>query len=991
MTGISQEVSPAEVLPLLARNVSLLGYERDRPTEFLVLIDRYVKLARELQSLAGADGTIRVAGCDDATQLIQILGYRFQEGCGPNGAFLVTENPRRAFITIDSGFPLTALEEALQKGTPFTYAFPATKVPVLFSEKTWIALSTGKNGDRTDILDVLLHDRGVDRLYSALAGNDQQTRIALARSPGLRKLLPFAPLLDFYGTRIRIRSGQVSVPAGASAEQAWKELVGASPSSSGEFVTHLFAKDHGWLAAYFDALSRIDPTQQTHFTEGNRLRSLYDAYRSAPRDSSITDAAAGVFPRNAGLIVLFTRLQWQAGGEPQIPGKLQIWKEILTSKSKLNGIREWTTSSHSWDNPEKLLEALVASSAVEATADPMQIYLILNAIDSGRPPGNRLSDGTVRMLAGRFSEFSDWYPIFAEFPALDDASIALFVEAAQRVDKVSNPTLRSNALGAFQADIGLWQIFARQGQIPGDVLNRSWQSAVQPFSVISSSVQLFDAARSSLQSTLLAAAGSEQGYQNQVVDLLAGPPQNSQDGQRVHQELARRIRAVMDDQRLVSLDTLFGLYDGLDQMAHGEAVGDSLLPLAADLHEFEMPRPVFTGTEKAAWAPIVYTARHAELQVRTDLTKIIRSSGSPAQLEDARGLLTPFLRDTLVGLNYAYYEPPGAQVLHNNPLFVRSHDFSASSVQGIEHVWGSPELIGIGVTAGGGAYLLGSLADLPYALASMEQDFIAPEKVQALIWREVVPELLVVAVMPRWWAVGQDEMHAAALYQRFGEELLIASASNPQLREEVLGILSDRLTPVRLEQTEVALRNPESAAALVPQMLPTDTFFLAAEFRSRFPGEATLWGNAGRDLQGLIQKNSSRVSPERLSKDFGTPHPAMAQSNANTMLDTGILPVSGAFDGRLFGESWESSNLYWARLADEMGYSPVMLNVLVPDLTRHMVANIFATDMDDWHALLRAMEETGDQFRQGKISLHAPAMTGQIDSFPIAVAANRNH
>jgi hypothetical protein len=74
-------------------------------------------------------------------------------------------------------------------------------------------------------------------------------------------------------------------------------------------------------------------------------------------------------------------------------------------------------------------------------------------------------------------------------------------------------------------------------------------------------------------------------------------------------------------------------------------------------------------------------------------------------------------------LNYAYYEPPGAQVLHNNPLFVRSHDFSASSVQGIEHVWGSPTLVGIGVTAGGGAYLLGSLADLPYALASMEAGF----------------------------------------------------------------------------------------------------------------------------------------------------------------------------------------------------------------------------------------------------------------------------
>ena len=989
MAGISQEVSPADVLPLLARNVSLSGYEHDRPTEFLLLIDRYVQIARELQSLAGADGTIRVAGCDDATRLIQVLGYRFEQGCGPNGASLVTANAERAFLTIDSGFPLTALEEALQKGTPFTFAFPATKVPVLLSEKTWIALSPGNKRDPTDILDLLLHDRDVDRLYSALARNDLQTRIALARSPGLRQLLPFAPLLDFYGTRICIRSGQVSLPAGASAERAWQELVGASPKSPGEFVTHLLAKDHGWLAAFFDALSRIRPTQQAHFNEGYRLRRLYDAYRSAPRESSTTDAAAGVFPRNAGLMLLFTRLQWQAGGEPQIPGNLQIWKEILTSKSKLNGSRGWATSSRSWESPEKLLEALVASSAVEGAADPMRIYLILSAIDSGRPPGNRLSDGAVRMLAGRFSEFNDWYPIFAEFPALDDASIARFVEAAERIDKISNPTLRSNALGAFQADIGLWQIFARQGQIPGHALNQSWQSAVQPFSAISSSIQLFDAARSSLQSTLLAAAGSEHVSQNQVVDLLAGPPQNSEDGRRVHQELARRIRAVMDDQRLVSLDTLFGLYDGLDQMAHGEAVGDSLLPLAADLHEFEMPRPVFTGREKAYWAPTVYTSRHAELQVRTDLAKVISSPASPAQLEDARGRLTPFLRDTLVGLNYAYYEPPGAQVLHNNPLFVRSHDFSASSVQGVEHVWDSPELIGIGVTAGGGAYLLGSLADLPYALASMEQDFIAPEKVQALVWREVVPELLVVAVMPRWWAVGHNEMHAAALYQRFGEEILIASASNLQLRERVLGILSDRLTPARLEQTEVALRHPESAAALVPQMLlKADTFFLAAEFRSKFPAEATLWGNAGRDLQDLIQKDPSHASLERLSKDFGTPHPAMAQSNTNTLLDTGIFPVSGAFDDRLFAESWESSNLYWARLADEMGYSPVMLNVLVPDLTRHMVANIFATDLDDWPALLRAMQETGDQFRQGKITLHAAAMTGQIDSFPIAAAAN---
>src|SRR6202034_4742721 len=110
-------------------------------------------------------------------------------------------------------------------------------------------------------------------------------------------------------------------------------------------------------------------------------------------------------------------------------------------------------------------------------------------------------------------------------------------------------------------------------------------------------------------------------------------------------------------------------------------------------------------------------------QVRTDLTKVISSPVSPAQLEDARGRLTPFLRDTLVGLNYAYYEPPGAQILHNNPLFVRSHDFTEISVIGTEQFWQTPMLLGVGSPAGGGAYLMGSLTDLSYAPPYTEEHF----------------------------------------------------------------------------------------------------------------------------------------------------------------------------------------------------------------------------------------------------------------------------
>ncbi|HEX7958427.1 MAG TPA: hypothetical protein VF493_00820, partial [Terriglobales bacterium] len=71
---------------------------------------------------------------------------------------------------------------------------------------------------------------------------------------------------------------------------------------------------------------------------------------------------------------------------------------------------------------------------------------------------------------------------------------------------------------------------------------------------------------------------------------------------------------------------------------------------------------------------------------------------------------------------------------------------------------------------------------------------------------------------------------------------------------------------------------------------------------------------------------------------------------------------------RFLAESWDSNNLYWARLADEKGLSPVMLNKIVPELTHRMVEKIFATDLEDWPALLRAERETGEEFRQGRIA-----------------------
>ena len=150
--------------------------------------------------------------------------------------------------------------------------------------------------------------------------------------------------------------------------------------------------------------------------------------------------------------------------------------------------------------------------------------------------------------------------------------------------------------------------------------------------------------------------------------------------------------------------------------------------------------------------------------------------------------------------------------------------------------------------------------------------------------------------------------------------------------------------------------------------MPGETFYLAAEFRKKFPEQGNSWGKASEELESLCSRYPEEVSWKRLSEDFGVPHPALAQSYSRELLNVKPVPAFMGYSSRLLAESWDSNNLYWARLADELGYPPVMLNRLVPELTYRMVEKIFATDFEDWPAMLRAMRETGEEFRQGKIT-----------------------
>ena len=135
--------------------------------------------------------------------------------------------------------------------------------------------------------------------------------------------------------------------------------MGASPRSPADFISRLLTKDSGWLASYFDTLSRVDPTQQAYFTAPRRLQRFYDALRG--RDITPIPTKHSFRP-DPGLFLLEARLQIDPNGQPHIPGNIDVWKDVLRRKTDSKLIREWAEKAGGWNNPEQVVEGMIGVS-----------------------------------------------------------------------------------------------------------------------------------------------------------------------------------------------------------------------------------------------------------------------------------------------------------------------------------------------------------------------------------------------------------------------------------------------------------------------------------------------------------------------------------------------------------------------------------------------------------------------------------------------------
>ncbi len=958
MAAISADSLPEDVLPALARNIVTNGYQASHSndaleqTEYLKLVHRYLTQARELDKLAGEQKVIKIESCESATvgDLLRILGFRMRGGCGSE-VVLETVNAARAFLTTDSGFPLNDLEQALRTNRPFTYDFHATATPVLFGPEYW--MGSAKDKDPSGFIDTFISDPSLCRLYLGLSKLDRETADGLKASITFSRLKVFAHVLDFFGGMFEIRGGKAMVPGGQKSAAAWAELAGASPDKGAEFFDKLVTKDDGWLASLYDALARIHGPVQDYLTDPSRMKRFYTAVRGR---ITTPGPARPVFRSNTDMMLLTTRLRIEPNGKAHIPGSLEVWKNLFVNHPQGKYDGKLTRLATTWKEPDDVLEALFALCRKAVENEPLKIFMAITDLDRNRE--KPLSPETVDRLARDYRNYGGQYAIFAESGSVSDQSIGQFLDTAEAITKIRDPLFRSDVAGTFQALVSLWQIFVRQGTIAADKADAAFSTIASSFGQLKNERDLFDSGRNGVKA-LLAAAPARTGAtaaqpQEHIIALLAGA--SAGEDPDVRGQMESDIARIMDAQRIVPLDSLFQIADHLDAVAKGEKLNTAMIgKLSSRLAEIQLPRSALTANEKNAMGFGYWTDKHIEAERKLNLRSVIEKAGGDAEkVKDVRGQLAPLLRDALLAFNYAHYAPPGAQILYTNPTFVRSHDFLG--MQGTSHTWRATETYGTGWPSNAGGRLVGSLSTLPYALAEAEQNFLIPAQTQALIWGDLVPQMILSAKIPRWWNVSPQQVHLVGLHMRYGRELLAQAALDPAVKQQVIDTLWLYAAPARTSTVARLLEQGDVKGA-ADHVTPSELFSVARDLAAKNAADGSCV------LAEIKQLHEGGVTYDGISRAFGTPKPTLANSYGPELLGLRTFPALMGYSSRIMAESWESNTLYWAALADEMHIAPAWLNVRIPEWTQKLVEQIFASHLEDWPALLKSLRSVGDDVR----------------------------
>ena len=272
--------------------------------------------------------------------------------------------------------------------------------------------------------------------------------------------------------------------------------------------------------------------------------------------------------------------------------------------------------------------------------------------------------------------------------------------------------------------------------------------------------------------------------------------------------MIQELISLFEAQKLVQVDLIFDLANHLDAVgADKEKLNTALVNrLATRLGEVRLPYEGLSSVEKSSISLSDIgrsgTSRRSAGFNSAPISR--RRSADAEKLRDRQGPLAQILRDTLVGYNYIHYAPPGAQILRTNsvirprPRFRRYARIAPNLAAdgGVRHRLAVERRRPSGRIAERAALCPGgSRAELP-----------DPQREQALIWVDLVPQMILNAKIPRWWNVTPAQMHWVAMHVRYGETAVAEAALNPARRKLVLQHLDHQAPPTRVKRLSTCSR-----------------------------------------------------------------------------------------------------------------------------------------------------------------------------------------
>src|SRR4029078_3384542 len=140
-----------------------------------------------------------------------------------------------------------------------------------------------------------------------------------------------------------------------------------------------------------------------------------------------------------------------------------VWKNLFAGKSQAKYDQRLAKAAPGWKDSEEVIEAMFGLSRKIVENEALKIFMALTDIERNR--AKPLETNTVERLVRDYKALGAQYALFAEAPAISDATIVAYLHAAPGISQIRDIALRADAAGTMQALAGFWQVFVRQRSI----------------------------------------------------------------------------------------------------------------------------------------------------------------------------------------------------------------------------------------------------------------------------------------------------------------------------------------------------------------------------------------------------------------------------------------------------------------------------------------------------------------------------------------------